>query len=531
MTATLTAKGISAGYSQGEVGWGDGLNADLVRLSAWSMEQWAADPVACVGLTFAFKGGIARAADGTLLLFPDGTMPVPGNASVVYIERTTQGALSANLVGWTPDRVPLAVLSTNATNILSILDRRLPGQTTANGTLGVSSLAVTGAISGNTLTVASGGTVGGNLSVGAYSTGMNGLGVGNDGAVGTTPFIDFHYGVGYGAAYNVRVINNAPNSLNVLGISGSVAVSIGGSIALTGLLSSSVGVNGNFIAAQFLNTISGLTTGLYFGVNTDTGAATIAASGSGNRALILQTGNTPAFKLLPDTSIVVGTDPGGLELLRVGGQVSVTDLHASGALTVAGGSLRLIDAGLGQWGLFGGNNLEGFYYGSDNLWSAGRVADAWAVSRGGVLQFRVYSDGRIDCRAGITSNGTLTVNGPTQLNGNLNGTGSITVTGTITAGGDIMAFSDRKLKTLIEPLEDALSKIRRLQGVRFEMKDKPGVKQIGFIAQDVQAVVPEVVREIGFRDEPMLTVAYGNITALLVEAIKELYARLEHVAR
>jgi hypothetical protein len=51
------------------------------------------------------------------------------------------------------------------------------------------------------------------------------------------------------------------------------------------------------------------------------------------------------------------------------------------------------------------------------------------------------------------------------------------------------------------------------------MKSRPGVRKAGFIAQEVEKVLPEVVSE---NDEGIKSVAYGNITALIVEAIKEL---------
>lgn len=92
--------------------------------------------------------------------------------------------------------------------------------------------------------------------------------------------------------------------------------------------------------------------------------------------------------------------------------------------------------------------------------------------------------------------------------------------GNWTATGDVTAYSDRALKTAIEPITEALDKVDQISGVTFERIDlNPGVRHAGVIAQDVQKVLPEVVRE---DSEGKLTVAYGNIVGLLVEAIKEL---------
>ena len=96
--------------------------------------------------------------------------------------------------------------------------------------------------------------------------------------------------------------------------------------------------------------------------------------------------------------------------------------------------------------------------------------------------------------------------------------------------GDLIAYStttnsDRKLKKNIQPLERALEKVQNLKGVSFQWK-KNDRESIGFIAQEVQEVVPEVVHNNkkehdGVVLSETLGVDYGNITALLVEAVKE----------
>ncbi len=78
--------------------------------------------------------------------------------------------------------------------------------------------------------------------------------------------------------------------------------------------------------------------------------------------------------------------------------------------------------------------------------------------------------------------------------------------------------SDEKLKKNITPITGALAKVEALEGVSFEWKDN-GEKNLGFIAQDVETVLPELVS-----GEELKSVAYGNMTAVLLEAIKELKA-------
>lgn len=95
-----------------------------------------------------------------------------------------------------------------------------------------------------------------------------------------------------------------------------------------------------------------------------------------------------------------------------------------------------------------------------------------------------------------------------------------TFTGVVTAP-NFVSSSDARLKAEVETIVGALALLGSLRGVRFTMD---GSRQIGVIAQEVEAVLPEVVRADG--QTGRLSVAYGNITGLLIEAVKELAARV-----
>ena len=109
---------------------------------------------------------------------------------------------------------------------------------------------------------------------------------------------------------------------------------------------------------------------------------------------------------------------------------------------------------------------------------------------------------------------------------------SLSTAGTLTARGDVVAYgspSDITLKTNITPIQDALETVTKLQGVSFTWKEDTDVNRmvgikddIGFIAQEVQEVLPELVRK---NDNGLLSLRDKGITALLVEAIKELKAQ------
>jgi hypothetical protein len=122
---------------------------------------------------------------------------------------------------------------------------------------------------------------------------------------------------------------------------------------------------------------------------------------------------------------------------------------------------------------------------------------------------------------------------------------SLSNSGTLTVSGDVVAFgspSDIRLKENIKPIESALEKVMKLKGVTFDWKDKEDAldregnpvklkkwkNDIGFIAQEVKEVVPELVKE---NKEGMLSVRHQGVTPILLEAIKELKAEIEELKK
>jgi len=86
-------------------------------------------------------------------------------------------------------------------------------------------------------------------------------------------------------------------------------------------------------------------------------------------------------------------------------------------------------------------------------------------------------------------------------------------------------YSSRRWKTGIQPLQGALDKVEQLRGVSYDLKDS-GKHEIGVIAEEVGAVVPEVVSwEKNGKDAQ--GVDYGRLTALLIEATKEQQAQIQ----
>jgi putative lipoic acid-binding regulatory protein len=103
----------------------------------------------------------------------------------------------------------------------------------------------------------------------------------------------------------------------------------------------------------------------------------------------------------------------------------------------------------------------------------------------------------------------------------------------IWAQADIAAYSDIRVKTDIETITEPLNKVLKMRGVTFIRTDSSSDKRrMGVIAQEIESYVPEVVTT---RDDPdhkkhgHKSVSYGNLTALLIEAIKEQQEQIEEL--
>ena len=97
--------------------------------------------------------------------------------------------------------------------------------------------------------------------------------------------------------------------------------------------------------------------------------------------------------------------------------------------------------------------------------------------------------------------------------------------GHATFNNNVTAFSDERLKDNIETLEDGLDKVEQLRGVTYT---RYGKENIGVIAQEIEKILPEIVLTA---DDEMGTksVDYSRITAVLIEAVKDLSARVKEL--
>jgi hypothetical protein len=130
------------------------------------------------------------------------------------------------------------------------------------------------------------------------------------------------------------------------------------------------------------------------------------------------------------------------------------------------------------------------------------------------------SEGSIPLEVVSPTGSILVVSSDARIGINLtNPQYALHVSGAIFATEDVVAFSDARVKKNITPITNSLELIKQIEGIKFHRieQDDDAKQQIGFIAQNLNKVLPEVV--IG--DEKFgYGVSYGNITALLVEAVK-----------
>ena len=95
----------------------------------------------------------------------------------------------------------------------------------------------------------------------------------------------------------------------------------------------------------------------------------------------------------------------------------------------------------------------------------------------------------------------------------------------LTCSGDITSSSDARLKENVVTVDSALDKVSNLRGVYYN-KIGETERKLGVIAQEVEAVIPEVVSS---DIDGMKSVAYANMVGLLIEAIKELKAEINEL--
>ena len=145
----------------------------------------------------------------------------------------------------------------------------------------------------------------------------------------------------------------------------------------------------------------------------------------------------------------------------------------------------------------------------------------------------INSTGDLSVKGGcmtVTGTGNTCVKGTLNVDSALTVQGTATVTGEIRSCADVVAYytSDCNLKSNLNKICNTQSIINGLSGYSFDWNDKSDKEgsDLGLMAQDVQKVLPSIVKE---RDNGYLAVDYIKLIPVLIEEVKRLSAEVEEL--
>ena len=215
---------------------------------------------------------------------------------------------------------------------------------------------------------------------------------------------------------------------------------------------------------------------------------------------VLRINNTTQSSSIGDGSVVVAGGVGIAKNLYVGGNLNISP---SSIISSSGGTFGNINIGI--------TNDNTINTSSGNL-----ILDS--------------ATDLLVINASTNVGGDISISGDTSITGNTDITGNVAIDGELTVTGDITAFytSDERLKDNVTPIDDPLAKVLSISGNTYDWNKTSGKEghDVGVIAQEVLKVLPEAVTT---RDNGYLAVDYQRIVPLLVEAIKELSAKVENL--
>jgi hypothetical protein len=151
---------------------------------------------------------------------------------------------------------------------------------------------------------------------------------------------------------------------------------------------------------------------------------------------------------------------------------------------------------------------------ASNVKAVGNVTATTITASGTATATTVTATGNMNA-VNVTASSVVTAT-------TVNASGNITAIN-VTASGDVNTTSDRKVKTNIVPIDNALAKAIQIEGVYYNRIGED-VRKVGVIAQDIERILPEVVTGTDLK-----SVSYGNIVGLLIEAIKELNKEVQEL--
>lgn len=262
-----------------------------------------------------------------------------------------------------------------------------------------------------------------------------------------------------------------------------------------------------------------------------TGALSGSTLGVGTASPVLQlhlaSGNTPAIRMeqantggftaqtwdigANEANFFVRDLTSGSRLpfrIRPGAPTSALDISASGNVGIGTASPQAKLDVQGNVKILGTSTLE---FGSG---VAGKQTDAGTIGYGNITTDALN----------IVGAGSSATNRKVAVYSE----GGMTVTGNLTLIGVVSSSSDARLKTDVRPLRDALAGVQAMQGHRYQFRAGKGPQgeQLGFLAQELEQVYPELVMTGA---DGLKSVNYAQLTPVLVEALKEQQRQIEQL--
>jgi len=220
------------------------------------------------------------------------------------------------------------------------------------------------------------------------------------------------------------------------------------------------------------------TTGEVFRADAASGAYRIVATQTG----VNMNGNVGIGTTSPVRKLEVYTTTEDLHIAAVGSAPSLNLLDASSGATIAG--------------------TIGLATGTNNF-----------------IQNSVPGDLCISTRGSTNASAYIMFGSGSTMTAYISGSGDMYIAGTLTQG------STRNIKENIVPISNALSIVTQIQGVTYNKKDGSATNEPGFIAEDMYSILPSLV-SLDRAGDPQ-GIKYTNLTAYLLEAIKELKAEID----
>jgi len=292
-------------------------------------------------------------------------------------------------------------------------------------------------------------------------------------------------GTGSSSIGGVTLSNGAISGVTTIS-AGTGSSSIGGVTLSNGAITGATSINNTTVGGVTLNggaiTAAGA---LAMGTNAITGVTTISAgTGSSSIGGVTLTGGA----ITGATTISATTFTGALNGNATSAGYATSASYATSATYLSGGPVSCTTFTNSTPSTFTGDLTGNASY----AYSAGGLANTPTITVGAIT-------------APTTTN---TIN-------------SLIINAGTCTGVDFVATSDRRLKSDISTISNALDTVKNMRGVYFTRLGETK-RSVGVIAQEVEEVLPEVVH-----GDDMKSVSYGNIVGLLIEAVKELAEKMK----